>query len=152
MTRFRFVALAVLVTAVIPLEVVEAQRRQVLGGAGRRQPLPAGTDEKDGAIEIKTVKMRQGASGGSFITSGGSYQAKADRALDFQVDWKAEKPISGTPQLTIDWGSGEPSRTTCGLCRVEKTLPAGTYSVVLRMDDGKGGVTKRAFTLTLARQ
>lgn len=151
MTRTRSILCAMLAVACASETYASPQRRPIVGSAGaRRQPVPVGTDEKTGPIEIKTVKLKQGP-GGSFVTSGGTYNVKADKVIDLVVEWKATTPISGTPRLTIEWGVGEPSSTTCGLCRIEKTLPVGTYTATLRMDDGKGGITKRVFTVTSAR-
>lgn len=142
---------AILITlALTTVSPAEPQRRRVLGGSDRREPVTVGTDQKAGAVEIGAVKIRQGTSG-FFATSGASYTLTADKAINVSVDWKATTPLSEAPKLTIDWGRGEPSTTSCGLCRVDKTLAAGTYTVTVRMDDGKGGATRRTFTVTASR-
>jgi hypothetical protein len=151
MVRSRLVLSVLVAASFVGPSDADPQRRPGLGGGGRRQPVPAGEDEKSGPIEIKAVRMKQGTSG-SYVTSGGSYNVKAGTPVDFEVEWKAEKPISETPQLTIDWGRDGVTSTTCGLCRLSRSIPEGTHAISLRIDDRKGGVTRRSFVVIAAKR
>jgi hypothetical protein len=82
-----------------------------------------------------------------YANPGQTYQMGVGEQIELWVEYRG----AVNPRVRVDWGAGESERFdghVCGSCRLYHTYPsAGTFTVVVTIDDQAGTVVRRTFVL-----